>query len=80
MNTKSQGLPITTIVIAALGLAVLLVLIIMFTYGSANFSKSTLTCESKGGQCTPQSDCQYQKTSFTCPKKEDICCINPLSG
>ena len=79
MKTKAQGLPINVIIIAALGLAVLVVLIIFFTSGSSIFSKTILTCEAKGGQCVAENACQFEKTSFICTKKEDVCCINPLS-
>ena len=80
MKKRAQGLPITVIIIAVLGLAVLVVLIVMFTSGSNIFSKTVLTCEAKGGQCIAEKECQYEKTSFTCPTKEKpICCINPLS-
>lgn len=79
MKTKAQGLPINVVIIAALGLAVFVVLVIILTSQAGTFSKNVLTCEAKGGECVSENNCQYQKTSFKCPQKENVCCINPLS-
>lgn len=52
---KAQGLSITTIVVAALALIVLVVLTIVFT-GSINpFAQRATDCASLGGQCVPKS-------------------------
>jgi len=75
---KAEGLPINIIIIAAMGLAVLVVFFITFTSEASNFSKAVLTCEAKGGQCIDTKECVYQKTTFSCPKKEQVCCINTL--
>src|SRR3989344_5773876 len=48
---KSQGLSINTIVIAALALAVLVVLIIIFTRGIGKTSENLGSCVTKGGMC-----------------------------
>lgn len=79
MEKKAEGLPINVVIIAALGLAVFVVLLIMFTSEAGTFSKNVLTCEAKGGDCVAENSCEYQKTSFKCPTKGDVCCINPLS-
>ncbi len=81
MKTKAQGLPINVIILLVIGLAVLVVLTVMFTQSSSIFSKTALTCESKGGKCVAEKACQYEETYFKCPKKDEpVCCINPLGG
>lgn len=54
MNKKSQGLSITTIIVAAIALIVLVVLVAIFTGRIGLFSKGigeATTCESLGGKC-----------------------------
>ena len=80
MNKKAIELPTNLLIIMALGLAVLVVLFIFFSQSSSIFSKGTISCESRGGECIVENECKYQKTSFTCPKEKPVCCINPLKG
>ena len=59
MRKKSQGLSITTIIVAAIALIVLVVLVAIFTGRIGGFSKgisSVSTCESLGGKCQ-SNDC-----------------------
>ena len=50
-NKKSQGMPINIIVIAAIALAVLVVLIVIFTGGIGKTSENLGSCVTKGGIC-----------------------------
>ena len=57
MNKSGQGLPITTIIIAALALIVLVVIILIF-YGKIQiFGGELVSCTGKGGFCTSQASC-----------------------
>ena len=78
MSKKAVELSINVMIMMALGLAVLVVLYIVFTSQAGYFSKSTLTCESKGGKCMPESDCKFDKIAIKCQQKEQVCCINVL--
>ena len=51
---KAQGLPLTTIIIAALGIFVLIILIVIFTGRVGIFGKSLSTCP---GECLPKNEC-----------------------
>lgn len=80
MSKKSVELSINVMIMMALGLAVLVVLFIIFTSEAGTFSKTVSSCEAKGGQCVAENDCQYEKTSFKCTEKDKpVCCVNPLS-
>ena len=90
MNKKSQGISINTIIIAALGLAVLVVLFIVFTGRFKIFSEgvqgSSLTCDSgcksvgySGGFPRPLScgiDTQIPG-KFEGMSENDVCCCLP---
>lgn len=78
MKRKAEGLPINVMIIALLGLAVFFVLLVIFGSSSASFTKTVLSCDAKGGDCIEKEFCQYEKTNFRCPQKEQVCCINPL--
>ncbi|MBI2657818.1 hypothetical protein HYX08_03950 [Candidatus Woesearchaeota archaeon] len=84
MKRKAQGLPINIIVIATISLIAVVILIYMLGNASGGFSKAAFSCESKNGECVDESSCQYEKTEFTCPEKDnaqkEVCCINPLRG
>lgn len=49
---KGQGLPLTTIIIAATGLIVLVVTVIIFTRETGETSGTLKDCETQGGFCT----------------------------
>jgi hypothetical protein len=51
MKKKAQGLPMETIVIAALVIIVLVVLAIIMGVRFNWFSSSSQNCQAKGGQC-----------------------------
>ena len=49
---KAQGLSMNTIIVAALGLIVLIVLVLIFSGRAGWFSKSTSSCAAQGGYCS----------------------------
>ncbi|MBI2656392.1 hypothetical protein HYX03_01480 [Candidatus Woesearchaeota archaeon] len=81
---KKADLSINMVVVAALALGVLIVLFFILTKSSGMFTQGALTCDSKGGECVPDKQCQYEKTTFSCESKKNeeklVCCINPLKG
>jgi len=68
MNKRGQGLPINTIIVAAIALIVLVVLVAIFTGRLGGFSKGvaeTITCENsckafgmKSGDAPTRADCE----------------------
>ncbi|MBW2994748.1 hypothetical protein KY312_00200 [Candidatus Woesearchaeota archaeon] len=59
MRRKAQGLSVTTIVIAALAVLVLVVLAVIFTGRAGVFTRTvTVACEANGGQCALAGQCQ----------------------
>lgn len=80
MQKKAVELSINLMIMMALGLAVLVVLIVIFSSQAGYFSKAALTCESKGGKCLPESDCKFDKIFIKCQQNEQVCCINVLGG
>jgi len=79
---KSQGLPINIIIIAALGLAVLFVLIIIFSNQSGKTISTLESCGGKGGQCREKEclDGEVQVSTAKCDTKMPICCIRVFEG
>ena len=58
-SKKAQGLPMNTIVIAALVLVVLVVLIMIFTGSMGNFTgQSQKICADYGGVCSANMQCE----------------------
>lgn len=78
MNKKGTELPINLIIVAAIGLAILVLFFISFTSEAGEFSKTSQSCELKGGKCVGKDECQYQKTSWICAKEKPECCYNAL--
>jgi len=88
---KGQGLSITTIVVAAIALLVLVVLVAVFTGRIGGFSKAVASCEQKGGTCTNVDLDDYSKVPLgakcvkdsetryfgktNCDANNQICCI-----
>lgn len=79
MNKKAVELPVNTMIIIALALAVLIVFYIFFSKTSSTFAQNTISCTSRGGNCVPEEECKYEKVTYNCPPKQ-TCCINPLKG
>ncbi len=80
-SKKGQGLPMNTIVIAALVLVVLVVLIMIFTGRMGGFTRSIQDCAEKGGECVSGSECDLDKGSLPIARGEcgdgKICCSKP---
>jgi len=77
ISRKAQGLPINTIIIAIIGLAVLFVLLFIFLKKGGEFGKATTGCESQGGQCIVGTSCSAISSGVqvggTCPEGH-MCC------
>ena len=58
MHSRAQGLPITTIVIAALALMVLVILFAVLTGRLGGFGKTIASCDSRGGVCIERQACK----------------------
>ena len=79
---KAQGLSITTIILAVLGLLVLLALVYMFTQESGKTSKTLANCFVRGGECksgcvddeteVPEFECKYDDGGTS---KDGVCCV-----
>ena len=88
-NTKSQGMPINVIIIAALALVVLVVLLAVFTGRIKIFSENLQSCAAKQGQCEKGLSCPSNKalvTNTNCPETADdkqqgknMCCVQVFS-
>lgn len=75
---KAQGLSVTTIVIAALAVLVLVVLAVIFTGRAGIFSRTvTVSCEAQGGVCKASCDPAIDevKISKTRDNKDVICTV-----
>ncbi|MBI2102129.1 hypothetical protein HYT53_05970 [Candidatus Woesearchaeota archaeon] len=89
MHKKSQSLSINTIIIAAIGLAVLVVLFLVFTGRFKIFSegieKTGLSCKescklAKYSDGNPGTSCDNKiggSFSDVDPKKNEVCCCVP---
>ena len=77
INRKSQGLPINVMIIAALGLAVLFVLIIIFTNQTGRNVSALENCAGRGGQCRENAclEAEIQTSTGKCSKTKELCCI-----
>ena|GEM_PF-5627671 len=75
MKKRGQGLPITTIIIAALALIVLVVIIFIFSGKIRVFGGEMVSCTSKGGVCAKECTFGYQSeiTGTDCPKGQKCC-------
>ena len=82
LNRKSQGMPINTIIIAVIALAVLVVLIFVFTGKIKIFSSTIESCEAQGGGCDPDGQCdqnQVKQSNAKCTQSGAVCCIQILA-
>lgn len=82
---KGQGLPISTIILAVIGLFVLAVVIYMAGSKLGAFGKGTTSCEQRGGECfqpSKPSTClgkQMVPVTGTNCEPDGICCLNLTS-
>lgn len=72
---KAQGLSMTTIIVAALALIVLVVLATIFMTRMADLRQSSESCENNGGVCVDRGTCgivDYEKkAAYPCFIKEN---------
>ncbi|HLC50414.1 MAG TPA: hypothetical protein VJI97_03215 [Candidatus Nanoarchaeia archaeon] len=84
ISRKSQGMPLNVIIIAVLGLIVLVVLAVMFSGKSREFSAGISSCAAKQGTCQNNACGADQVTiSGGCPEKGQstdykYCCAKVL--
>ena len=94
MRKRAQGMPMETIIIAALVIIVLIVLVFIFTGKFNIFGRTTKSCVSQGGQCFDTTSgakrvigglglsCPEGMASIPgtdCDKDKEVCCINLLN-
>lgn len=78
--SRAQGLPISTIIIAAIGLIVLVILSVMVAQKAGTFGKGTreqtdVKCEGEIGTPVPLAECQNPVYgTFTNVQFDKICC------
>ena len=78
---KAQGLSLTTIVVAALAILVLVVLAVIFTGRIGKFTKEAESCNAKGGRCIAAADCGEDSEImeiYSCRDTEVKCCISKV--
>ena len=79
---KGQGLSLTTIVVAAISLLVLVILSVIFIGRMGGFAGQVGECENKGGKCAitcgidDAVNYPTQYAAWTCNEGE-VCCISP---
>ena len=74
-SKKGQGLPMNTIVIAAIVLIVMVVLILIFTGRMGGFTQDIQQCTAKGGECVGTEGCaQGNIIDGKCPGTQ-VCCV-----
>ena len=83
MNKRGQGLSLTTIVVAAIALLVLVILSVIFIGKMGGFAGQVSECKNKGGTCrTVDIGClttETQYAAWNCPTEEgeiaEVCCM-----
>ena len=71
---KAQNMSLSTIVVAALVVLVLIVLSVIFIRSSGGFVKDVHSCESQGGMCAEKcKDAAYGTQDYTIPKPSASC-------
>ena len=80
-SNKAQGMSVNVIIIAALALIVFVVLAVLFTGKTKNFSQTIESCSSKGGQCLSKEQCgdQPKISNVKDCTTNQVCCIKVLS-
>lgn len=81
---KAQGMPINTIIIAVIALAVLVVLIFIFTGKIKIFSSTLEDCYARQGNCKQENPgCGSNEAripNVKCPADRPVCCIQILES
>jgi len=80
MNTtpqdrKAQGLPINTIIIAILAIAVLFVILFVFFRKGGEFTQATSDCVAQGGECVTGGcgENSIRVVTGRCPQEQTCC-------
>ena len=79
-KNKKGDMTIQVVVMAALALIFLVVVAFVMTGKITLFSKHLGDCENKDGRCVSEGNCYGTESSFTCPEKTDVCCLNTCEG
>jgi len=76
---KAQGMSLTTLIIAAICLIVLVVMIIIFTGNINKWGTDVKSCVARGGKCLPNTCAIGTQTEIpnVCPSGQ-FCCVNIL--
>lgn len=79
-SKKSVGLSMSMIVMAIIALAVLFIIIAIFTNVTEKTAKNLGGCTSKGGDCLPPNGCPETKpirliVSGDCESQNNVCCF-----
>ncbi len=74
-SKKGQGLPLNTIVIAAIVLIVMVVLIYIFVGGMGQTTEKLQSCTEKGGTCMMNAECAGQNIGTLDCGTGEICCV-----
>ena len=77
-SKKGQGLPMNTIVIAAIVLVVMVVLILIFTGRMGGFTQDIQQCTAKGGECVTTGCTQGNIIEGKCSEAGEVCCVKIL--
>jgi len=72
----AQGLSITFIIVAVLGLIVLVILLVIFTKESGKSVSALESCGARGGDCVSEQECEGTKIPNVCKDRTEICCVN----
>ena len=75
-SKRGQGLPMNTIVIAAIVLVVMVVLIYIFVGGMSQTTNKLGSCEEKGGECLESCPTTHQNIGeLNCKDEDKVCCL-----
>ena len=78
-SKKSVELTLSTMVIAALVLGVVVVSVYFLINSTSRFSTAVNSCGQNGGQCVSSADCSNTRLNYDCPKNSNkICCANSV--
>ncbi len=72
-NEKAQGISITTIIVAAIALVVLVILIAIFTGKMGGFTQQLESCSEKAGECVASVAACKERGQFNSPLTGTSC-------
>ncbi len=74
---KGQNLSVSTLVLVALGVLILVLAALAINKYWGGFSSTAQDCHNQGGTCTPSAQCANSQVDqlATCPTKGDVCCV-----